>query len=400
MSFALGVAAALAAPFLMVVGFIVWDNHWSGSAFSLNMFKCLVASVGFLVFSICTRPSGNAFSSDVFTQETIGFLMLSSTIGLIIGDWTWLEGMRVLGARKVIVMDSLKPFFAALVGRMFLGEKLKSGAFVGLVCTVLGVLLVGLERANNDDNSSSLPPSSNDDDDDSRSNSRHDHIGNEEPLVVANETDALLAEKAESPLPTEEKSEEPSRHYSSSSYAAERRQRSSQLEDETLYGLCMGVSNVLLHTFGALITKLYGGNMNTWEINLVRFGFAGVVMLVISLFMHLRQHVWIKPDDVVGVHKEVTTPWYGLPAMPTSWWIRICLGVALVSFLHPALTNYAMFQVALALLLTLESVGPIYSLPLVFVLESEKPSFRASLGALLAVGGIAILAALGEEATE
>lgn len=98
MSFALGVTAALAAPFLMVVGFIAWDNHWSGSAFALNMFKCILASTGFLVLSVYTRPIGEAFSSEVFTLETVGFLMLSSTIGLIVGDWTWLEGMRVLGA--------------------------------------------------------------------------------------------------------------------------------------------------------------------------------------------------------------------------------------------------------------------------------------------------------------
>jgi drug/metabolite transporter (DMT)-like permease len=85
--------------------------------------------------------------------------------------------------------------------------------------------------------------------------------------------------------------------------------------------------------------------------------------------------------------------------MPTSWWARICAGVALVSFFTPALTNYAMFQVALALLLTLESVGPLYSLPLCFLLEGEKPSLRASLGAVLAVAGIAILAARGDAET-
>ena len=148
MSFFLGIISALIAPFAMVCGFIIWDNHWNGSAFSLNMYKCNLAALGFAIVSFLGRPSSAGFPSDVFTTEKVGFLLVSSTIGILIGDWTWLEGMRLLGARKVIVMDSLKPFLATLVGELFLGEKLKPAAFGGLVLTVLGVALVGLETEN------------------------------------------------------------------------------------------------------------------------------------------------------------------------------------------------------------------------------------------------------------
>ena len=61
-----------------------------------------------------------------------------------------------------------------------------------------------------------------------------------------------------------------------------------------------------------------------------------------------------------------------------------------------ALTNYAMFQIPLALLLTLESIGPLYSLPLSSVIQKEYPSFRASFGAILAVSGIALLSLEGQ----
>lgn len=62
-----------------------------------------------------------------------------------------------------------------------------------------------------------------------------------------------------------------------------------------------------------------------------------------------------------------------------------------------ALTNYAMFQIPLALLLTLESIGPLYSLPLALIIQKECPSFRASFGAILAVSGIALLSSEGRQ---
>ena len=60
-----------------------------------------------------------------------------------------------------------------------------------------------------------------------------------------------------------------------------------------------------------------------------------------------------------------------------------------------ALTNYAMFEIPLALLLTLESIGPLYSLPLAFVIHKEFPSIQSSVGAILAVAGITLLSLQG-----
>lgn len=66
-------------------------------------------------------------------------------------------------------------------------------------------------------------------------------------------------------------------------------------------------------------------------------------------------------------------------------------GHSLNSPAKSALTNYAMFQIPLALLLSLESIGPLYSLPLALVMHKECPSFRASIGTMFAVTGIALL---------
>ncbi len=44
-----GVIAALISPLFMSIGFIFWDQAWSGSAIMLNLFKCSVASLMFFI---------------------------------------------------------------------------------------------------------------------------------------------------------------------------------------------------------------------------------------------------------------------------------------------------------------------------------------------------------------
>lgn len=149
MTFGLGVAAAMAAPLVMTCGFIAWDNHWKGSAFALNLYKCNLVTIGFLVL-VCTTRSSNPFPATVFTYQAVGYMVLSSTIGILIGDWTWLQALQLLGARRVILMDSLKPFLAALMGWLILEEELRLAALGGIALTVSGVLIVSLETTNRD----------------------------------------------------------------------------------------------------------------------------------------------------------------------------------------------------------------------------------------------------------
>uniref|UniRef100_A0A7S4JE87 EamA domain-containing protein n=1 Tax=Odontella aurita TaxID=265563 RepID=A0A7S4JE87_9STRA len=375
MTFALGISAALVAPFMMVLGFTIWDNHWGGSAFSLNMYKCNLAAIGFAAVSIA---SGHTFLANegVFTTEKVGFLMLSSTIGILIGDWTWLEGMRLLGARKIIVMDSLKPFLAALLGEVFLAERLKPIACIGLVLTVVGVSLVGLEKElvheyESEDNERSCAAECD--------QQPASHL----EIDVATESNSLL------PKPTRGEKIET---VGSNSYAEQRKARG-QSTQEILYGLIMGLSNVVLHTFGALLTKKFGVGMTTWEINFIRFGFAGVCMMLLSIM--LSSVHFIQVGSTFSETQGDDGEWFKLPSLKRSAWIRVFLGVCFVTFLTPALTNYAMFQIPLALLLTLESTGPIYSLPLSLIMQQEHPTFKACSGALLAVAGIVVLSFKG-----
>lgn len=356
MTFALGVVSALAAPLCIVIGFMAWDNYWTGSPFALNLYKCNLATIGFTIVLILTKllPEGYQEiynSEDVinlhFTIKNVGFLMLSSVLGILLGDFCWLEGMRVLGARKLIVIDSLKPCCAAIFGYYFLNEVLNIYKLSGLVITTIGVVMVGLERAK----AKTLMV-------------HHDLPPHESDALLAGEE--LLENRA--------------------SYSEERKRK--QLStSELCYGLIVSVSNVIFHTLGASITKIYATDLTTWEICWIRFGFAGLCMMAISFGFYMqRSLLFVKSNPVIWA-----PTWYLLPkATNHSWWC-VSVGVMFVSFCQPALTNYALFQISLALLMTLESIGPLYSLPLAFVVEKEAPTSQATAGAVLAVAGIAIL---------
>ena len=78
--------------------------------------------------------------------------------------------------------------------------------------------------------------------------------------------------------------------------------------------------------------------------------------------------------------------------MPGRDWAWVILGVALTTFLCPALGNYALFLISLPAWATLGALGPMYALPLGWLLKREPVTKRAVFGAALAVAGVVPLA--------
>jgi drug/metabolite transporter (DMT)-like permease len=140
--------------------------------------------------------------------------------------------------------------------------------------------------------------------------------------------------------------------------------------------------------------------MTTWQINMIRFGFAGICMATLSSTLSCHQKLSTlltkrNPGEMSSSSRTNTITWYALPNLTRNSWIHISIGVAFVTFLHPALVYYAMFQIPLALVLTLDSIGPLYSLPFAWMLQKEIPTCKAYLGVFLSIGGIVILSFKG-----
>ena len=101
--------------------------------------------------------------------------------------------------------------------------------------------------------------------------------------------------------------------------------------------------------------------------------------------------------ETKNVHNEVTLfliPRRDIivyPNMTTIQWHKVALGVLFVTFTCPSLSNYALFQIDLGTCLTLTSLGPLFSIPLVYFIRGEIVSQRAIAGATLSVLGIVIM---------
>ncbi|EEC50672.1 predicted protein [Phaeodactylum tricornutum CCAP 1055/1] len=352
MTFALGVTASLAAPLIMTLGFLVWEHHWQGSAFALNLFKCNVASVGFLILAVSTRRLAQEEILDdaVFTTRAVGYLFLSSTIGIVIGDWTWLQALQILGAQRVIFMDSLKPFLAAVLGWLVLDEELRLAALGGIVLTVAGVVLVAVEKEqptaivveeqtdceSGTDNAvdKPAPPLLDLQRDGSLQLNETEHSVDKDNTPLTLSVPTLSQTTAE--RDSDDRNDNPVRPEASLPESSEKDENSDipESRNNLRLGYAMSILNVGLDTYGAVLIKEHGVRMTVWEINLLRFGFAGVVMLCASVIMRL----W-------------TT------AMPRN--------------------------------------VPMPHLPLVFWYHHKAPTLTATLGAVLAVAGIVILAFRG-----
>jgi drug/metabolite transporter (DMT)-like permease len=430
-TFAFGITAALIGQLLLTIGFYIWDNHWTGSAFALNSFKCNLASIGFLILTLISIYTTNDRSlknhiATTYTVSKLGYLLLFSTIGILIGDVIWLQALQLLGAKRVILMDSLKPFLAAFFGWWLLDEDLQPAAFGGVAITLIGVVIVSLEHSPSEDDST-LPLATVDNDIPS------------DPIIKSNDDNVCNGCTATFVCNEIQHVDEETDNQTSSNRHQRMQDENCELtiniptehcwnNSKLVKGTIMSIVNIVFDTYGAVLIKQHGVGMTVWEINLIRFGFPGLVMALMSIIMLSREY-WLRnrsqrlmehftreivlveetpaievPNDLNSSRSDHQTPWFSLPLgddrMTRSSWVRVCVGTIFVTFLTPMLSNYALFQVALALALTLGSTGPLYSLLLSYLMPKTGqprtiPSKRCVVGTLTAVTGIIILAFYG-----
>eukprot|EP00756_Hemistasia_phaeocysticola_P018313 Hpha_TRINITY_DN15585_c1_g13::TRINITY_DN15585_c1_g13_i1::g.103914::m.103914 len=162
-----GVIAALLCPLCISIGLVLWDKKWTGHAVALNVFKCSLAS--FMTVAILAplffhpdSPAASLRGEDEEATETLTLegdsnpftafqapslwtlgdivardkafwlgCMLSGLVGITIGDNTWLLAVQMIGSRRVIVVDSLKPFLAFFFGYFLVGDFSPPGGTLG-----------------------------------------------------------------------------------------------------------------------------------------------------------------------------------------------------------------------------------------------------------------------------
>ena len=80
-----------------------------------------------------------------------------------------------------------------------------------------------------------------------------------------------------------------------------------------------------------------------------------------------------------------------MPTLSAREWRVVALGVVLVTFLCPALSNYALFRLPLGAWASLTALGPVYAIPIFYVLRREGTRPVGMLGAALASYGATLV---------
>eukprot|EP00940_MAST-03C_sp_MAST-3C-sp2_P002753 g2753.t1 len=127
--------------------------------------------------------------------------------------------------------------------------------------------------------------------------------------------------------------------------------------------------------------------MNTFGINTVRFGSAAIMLNMGMAGVHgLHRMRMLVPKDT-----ELLA-WLRIPdEMSRKEWVQVAIGVLFVTVGCPALSNYALFEIPLGICLTLTSVGPLYALPLTYLVKGEPITWASAVASVMATGGVALL---------
>ena len=93
----------------------MWDSNWKGSAFSLNLVKNVIASIYFGLTLLLTGAIKPIFTPDV-VLPVLSPLAFSALLGVVVGDCTAIASLRLLGSRRYLLIDCLKPALASAIG--------------------------------------------------------------------------------------------------------------------------------------------------------------------------------------------------------------------------------------------------------------------------------------------
>jgi drug/metabolite transporter (DMT)-like permease len=133
---------ALAAALTWAVGSLLFARIGQlASPYAMNLGKCL--SAGALLVGAALVFGGRPAAA---SAGAWAWLAASAVVGLTIGDTAYFGAIVRLGVPRAIVLLSSAPIFAAVLGAIFLHERLGVRGALGILLTLVGVALVVLRR--------------------------------------------------------------------------------------------------------------------------------------------------------------------------------------------------------------------------------------------------------------
>jgi len=136
--------SALGAALFWTLSSLLWGKVLLSAA-TMNLAKNLVGAVlltaHVLVLSLWmgSLPLPGSWSS-------VGWLGLSSLLGIALGDTLFFRSLQILGARLALMLATTAPLFGGLLGLFVFGERLPWVGWLGMGLTLFGVAVVVADR--------------------------------------------------------------------------------------------------------------------------------------------------------------------------------------------------------------------------------------------------------------
>ena len=135
------IIALLTAVLWSVTSIAFADASRRIGSLQLNVTRMLFASI---ILIIIIYAFG--FSLLVSSRQ-LYFLIVSGFAGLVFGDSFLFKSFQLIGARLGMLVMALVPAFSSLLAFLFLGENLSLIALTGIAITIIGIIIVILERS-------------------------------------------------------------------------------------------------------------------------------------------------------------------------------------------------------------------------------------------------------------
>jgi len=138
----IGIIAALSAAFLWAVSSTVYGLlGLKIPPLQLNLYKGLIA-IALIIITLIIQDDLNF----PLQSSTLIWLLISGAIGIGLGDTAYFYGLKHLGPRKTLLLETLSAPLAGGLAWIYLGETLTIQAWCGMFLTILGVSWVISEK--------------------------------------------------------------------------------------------------------------------------------------------------------------------------------------------------------------------------------------------------------------
>jgi len=255
------------------------------------------------------------------------YLTLSGLVGFVFGDLCLFQAFVVIGARVSMLLMALAPPMTALLSWMILGETMSPLSWLGMIGTISGIALVVLRK--------------------------EDRKGGEQVNGLTGEqVNGLTGEQVSGKTGGRGNGMRVRLHY-------------------PLWGILLGLGGAFGQALGLVLSKVGMEGYDTFASTQIRV-IAGIVGFSILFFIFRR---WKDTFFALRLRKPM---------------LQLSLGAFFGPFLGVSFSLLAIKYADTGIAATIMALVPVLIIPPSMILYKEKVTIREILGAVLAVGGVAL----------